>query len=57
MIYPVTRITSWETSRPKGTYVTDRRRKDYGSFISLPSQYEYYKVNIFDEAWCEAIQV
>lgn len=47
MIYPVTRISGREakTSLKDAIYVTDRRRKDYGSLISC--EYNYSTVNLF----------
>ncbi len=47
MIYPVTRISGWEYQTYKNAiYVTDRRRKDYGSLISF-SGYNNYEANLF----------
>ena len=47
MIYPVTRISGRKvkTSPKDAIYVTDRRRKDYGSLISC--EYNYSTVNLF----------
>ena len=49
MIYPVTRISGRKvkTSPKDAIYVTDRRRKDYGSLISFSGEYNYREVNLF----------
>lgn len=51
MIYPVTRISGRKvkTSPKDAIYVTDRRRKDYGSLISFSGEYNYREVNLFDD--------
>lgn len=58
MIYPVTRISGRKvkTSPKDAIYVTDRRRKDYGS---LKSSGEFYNrdVNLFYEEYNEDIPV
>ena len=47
MIYPVTRIRGSVVPTLRKVYVTDRRRKDYGSLISFSGEYNYREVNLF----------
>ena len=56
MIYPVTRIRGSVVPTLRKVYVTDRRRKDYGS---LKSSGEFYNrdVNLFYEEYNEDIPV
>ena len=45
-MYPVTKLKGRIYSRPKKEQVTDKRRKDYGSYVNIPGQYDEFEVSI-----------
>ena len=45
-IYPVTKLKGWIDVRPKKEQVTDKRRKDYGSYVNIPGQYDKSEASI-----------
>lgn len=58
MIYPVTRISGWKYQTYKDAiYVTDRRRKDYGSLISFSGEYNNHEANLFYDGFSVDIHV
>ena len=45
-IYPVTKLKGRIHLRPKKEQVTDKRRKDYGSYVVIPGQYDEFVASI-----------
>lgn len=37
--YPVTQLKGWKYVSPKQEQVTDKRRKDYGTWVNIPGEY------------------
>lgn len=48
-VYPVTQLKGWEYVRQKEELVTDRRRKDYGTYVPVPGAYYRFKAPILEE--------
>ena len=50
-IYPVTKLKGWIYVSSKQEKVTDKRRKDYGSYVDIPGQYDKFDAPILASKW------